>query len=132
MSNTSFDSFQGYSVTCALGANSTRSIAASYEWEGVSSGMTSNGVWHDRREVPRHAVHEVRLNAVKVVQVRLDRFHSDVGATGTENGGPNISAGVVHGVRRFSCVPNGLTENGGSDSVRRPFYELESKWPPMQ
>ena len=38
-------------IYCHLGIwrqRATRSIAASYECDGVSSGMTSIGVWHER------------------------------------------------------------------------------------
>ena len=72
------DSFHGYAVTWALGANSASSMAASSECDGVSSGMTSIGVWHERTKSPRHAVHEFRLEAVKIVQVLFDRLHRHV------------------------------------------------------
>ena len=65
-------------MTWALGANSTSSMAASYECDGVSSGMTNIERLARAREVSRHAVHEVRLEAVKIVQVLFHGLHRHV------------------------------------------------------
>src|SRR5215831_2783725 len=79
-------------------------------------------------ELARHAVHEVRPGAVKIVQVFFYGFHRYLGPPGAKLFGPNIPAGIVHHVRVLRPVPDRLAQHARDDALRRPLHQLEGKW----
>ena len=77
---------------------------------GTSSGSTSIGVWQFLMKSRRHAVQEVGLNRIQVVQVFLDRICRHVGPPRQE-GGPVLLAVPVQDRGVFRP----MAEDGGND-----------------
>src|SRR3984893_6451332 len=78
-------------------------------------------------EVTRHAVQEIGLHCVQVVQVFLDRLHRYVGPSLHEVGHPVLLAMAVHDGRVFRPMADALAEHGGDDPVGGPLQQLPGK-----
>src|SRR4029077_20271870 len=76
------------------------------------------------REVARHAVHEIGLDAVVAVQVFLDRFHRHVAPALADLLGPDVASGVEHVVRLLRPVPDRLAQQRGDDALRRALHQF--------
>ena len=78
-------------------------------------------------EIARHAVQEVGLHTVEVVQVLFDLRHGQIGPPRQQFGGPDILAGCIHVRPELRPVPDALAEYRGGDAPGRAFEQLAGK-----
>ena len=125
-------SFHGYTVTSALGASAARSIAAWYECAGVSSGITSSGVWHDAAKS-----RDTQYMKSGCTRYRLCRYRSITSIV--TSGRCSISAGaqpsmpplyIASGVA--SACPTGWHSTAASTRSGARSISFIANGPPMQ